>query len=211
MKLHEIKNLSFPKIDILTQDLSRFGISPHYEGLKEDYVYPPTWNEWILNEGPLPINWEHFKNGLKGRFKTPEFEYDINFEPFDYDFSGKQYKCVNVNFEVIVDGVPTTNLTPTKFSNQVMGTIQNSLSEKLIQFDIDAVLFMAMDNIEKRMRVYGRMADKFAKIFGKVYRDIRMEKAEAIVILANHIPVQTQAEILKFTQEKNQSKPSLRD
>ena len=212
MKLIEIKPLiKFPKIDILTQDLSRLGISPHYEGLNENYIYPPVWDEWVLNEGPLPITWKHFNGGLKGRFTTPDFEYYVNFEPFDYDFNNKIYKCVNVSFEVIVNGVPTTDLTPTKYSNQVMGTIQNSLSEKLIQFDIDAVLFIAADNIERRMSLYGRMADKFAKQFGKVYRNIRLEKGEAIAILANRIPSQDQEKIKKFADDKNKNKPDLRN
>lgn len=209
MKLHE---LTWNR-DIKIQDLSRMGIPQIYCGKKKDYIYPPRGDEWLLTESPLPITWKHDgKGGLKGRFSSLEYNYDINFETFTYTFDGVQdtFDGVNVSFEVIKDSVPTTDLTPTKYSRQVMGTIQNSLQEKLIQFDIDIILFIAIDNIEARMRVYGRMADKFAKEFGTVYRDIRLPKGEAIAILAKRIPKQTQDIIYDLVMTKSSQKPDHR-
>ena len=204
MKLHEL-------INIKTQDLSRWGITPHYEGQKTNYVYPPIFCEWLLNEAPFPIKWKETENGgLKGRFTSPDYAYDVNFEPFTYQFNGKDYDCVNVSFEVIKDGQATTELTPTNYSNQVIGTIQNSMSEKLIQFDIDAVIMIASDNVISRMKLYERMADRFAKEFGKVYKRIRLPKGEALAILANRIPEQTQEEILKFIMTVSDRKPDPR-
>jgi hypothetical protein len=150
---------------------------------------------------------------LKGRFVSPEFEYDINFETFTYKFNTIEeiFNGVNVSFEVIKNGKPTTDLTATQYRNQVMGTIENALHEKLVLFDIDIVLFMAIDNIEARMRVYGRMADKFAKKFGKVYKDIRMPKGEVIAILANRIPMANQKTIQKLVIEMSSDKPNHRE
>jgi len=204
MKLINIK-------PIILQDISRYGITRHYEGLKENYVYPPVFSDWQLNEAPFPIEWKEVDNGIVGTFSSPEYDYLIKFETFGYEFSSKEYNCVNVSFEVIVNGQPTTNLTPSNYKNQVIGTIQNSLSEKLIQFDIDAILFIAIDNIASRMKLYGRMADKFSKHFGTVFKDIRLQNGgEAIVILSNYIPKQTQKQIYDFTQNKNQHKPNMR-
>jgi hypothetical protein len=199
MNLSEIRPL-------VLQDLSKFGISPHYEGIKERYVYPPLFNEWQLNEAPYPVHWKQTDELLLGEFSSPEYDYLIKFEPFTYQFNHKNYDCVNASFEVIVDGKPTTELTPTNHRNQVIGTIQNSLSEKLIHFDIDAILFIAVDNIRARMSLYGRMVDKFAKEFGVVYRGVKLENGEAIVILSNSIPEQSQEEIIKFTKERSEAK-----
>jgi|LakMenEpi03Aug12_release.lakeMendotaPanAssembly.Ray.scaffolds.fasta_scaffold264393_2 hypothetical protein len=204
MKLRDVRPIEL-------QDVSRFGLTRHYEGLKENYVYPPIFTSWQLNEAPFPIEWVHSdENGLLGKFSSPEYDYLIKFEPFSYEFDKKQYDCVNASFEVIIDGKPTTQLTSTNHKNQVIGTIQNALSEKLIQYDIDAILFVAIDNISSRMKLYGRMADSFAKNFGTVYRDIRLPNGEAIVILSKFIPSQTQQAIYNFAQEKNQQKPNLR-
>ena len=210
MKLNELFGI---EIDHITQDLSHMRIPYMYNGKKIDYIYPPS-GDWPLFESPLHIFWKHDgKGGLKGRFSTPEYDYDVNFETFTYTFEGLSgiYDGVNVSFEVIKDGIATTDLTPTKYSNQVMGTIQNSLTEKLIQFDIDIVLFIAIDNIEARMRVYGRMADKFAKQFGKVYRNIRIKDGEAIAILANRIPEREQKYIQELVMKQSDRKPNQRD
>jgi hypothetical protein len=188
-------------IDVKLQDLSRFRIIPHYEGLKENYIYPPLFNEWQLNEAPYHITWSKSDVGIIGYFKSPEFDYEINFEPFHYPFNSVNYECVNVNFKVLKDGEYTTDLTPTNHANQVIGTIQNSLTEKLIQYDIDAIIFAATDNIQSRMKLYGRMTDKFSKQFGKVYKGIKFSGGEAIVILANHIPEQNQEALINFAKK----------
>jgi hypothetical protein len=166
-----------------------------------------VWDEFVLNEMALPVKWERAtETGLNGFFSSQGFDYVIHFELFQYKVNDTLLKGVNVSFEVKVDGEYTTNLTSAGQPNQVIGTIQNSLGEKIIHFDVDVVLFVAVDNIEPRMRLYGRMADKFAKKFGNVYRDIILPKGKAIAIIARHIPELKQKEIYQLVIEAGQDK-----
>lgn len=210
MKLKDL----FKNIDPALQDLSRMGICLMYNGQipRENYNYPPIWDEFIINEMALPVKWEHASStGLNGFFNSNGYEYVIRFELFKYQIDKVNLNCVNVSFEVKVNGEYTTNLTSAGQPNQVIGTIQNALSEKIIYFDADVVLFVAIDHIEPRMRLYGRMADKFAKKFGNVYRNIKLPNGEAIAIIAKHIPEVSQKEMYQLVLDAGQDKPTIRD
>lgn len=207
MKLKDL----FANIDPDLQDLSRMGIRPIYNGRilqRENYIYPPVWDEFILNEMSFPITWERISStGLNGFFTSDEFEYVIHFELFTYQVNNKTLNCVNVSFEVKVDGKYTTDITPSNQPNHVIGTIQNALSEKIIYFDVDVIVFIAIDDISSRMKLYGRMADKFSKKFGNVYRDIKLPRGVAVAIIAKHIPELEQKEIYDLVIDAGRDKP----
>jgi len=201
MKLNEIKLIPKPQ---KLQDLAGLGIIRPYVGLKENYVYPPYFSDWQLNEMAYRVEWKEENHLLLGYFASPEFNYVIKIEPFEY----MQYNCVNIAFEVFrKDGAePTTELTTTSYPNSVFGTVLNASSEKITQFDVDAVVFIAVDNVEKRMAVYKRIAKKFSKNFGEVFEKIKLTNGEAIIIISNNIAPDDRKVVYDFVLNQSNSK-----
>lgn len=200
MKLEELKK--FPVKPVHLQDLAGLGIKSPYSGIKENYIYPPYYSEWQLNEMAYRVNWKEEDNKFFGYFSSPEFEYRIVIEPFHY----LNYNCANIAFEVFKEEKHTTELTSTTFSNSVFGTVLNASSEKITHFDIDAIVFIAVDNINKRMSLYKRLADKFAKNFGQVFEKVKLTNGEAIIIISNNIPEKDRADVYQYVLTQSEVK-----
>jgi hypothetical protein len=171
--------------DIVTQDLMKWGFIPQRQGLAEDTQYkdPPFYNFYETGDTYLPIKWRQTESGLFGIFSTPEYTYEIQIEAFTYPINGQTYKCANIAFVTMVDGQPTTELVPTKFSSQVFGTFMNGVSEKVITLEVDALTMVATNNVEKRMSLYNRLADKYLKNFGNVYKNLKTTTGLVTIII----------------------------
>jgi len=192
-------------VDITTQDLSRYGITPHREGLAEGetYFYPPF---MTLTETPLPIQW-HWDNAcLLGDFTTNEYAYQIQICGFSYSFQNKVYKCANIAFVCFKDGQPTTEVVPTKYARQVLNTVQNGISEKIVSLQLDAVTLVATNNINKRMGLYNKLADKYGVKFGSVYKNIKTLTGIATIIISHRVPEKVQRGLYQFALERSTEK-----
>lgn len=199
MKLHDPKSIAKPE---KLQDLAGIGIIRPYSGVKEDYIYPPYFSEWQLNEMAYRVNWKEEDHKLHGYFESSEFQYRVVIEPFQY----QNYNCANIGFEVFKDGKPTTELTSAKYGNSVFGTVLNASSEKITQFDIDAVVFIAIDNVEKRMPVYKRLADRFARNFGEAFEKVKLTNGEAIIIISDNIPAADRKAVYNYVLQQSNNK-----
>lgn len=156
----------------------RMGIHQPRQNLKEGerYEYPPFHNFFESGDTYLPVNWNTEGQSIVGYFNSPEYEYKTIISPFVYPYplsSDNTYNCANVSFETKVDGKWTTEITPTKYSFQVMSTIQNSLGEKVIDFELDAIIMVATNSVDSRMKLYNHLADRYTNKFGKVYKNLK--------------------------------------
>jgi hypothetical protein len=85
--------------------------------------------------------------------------FKIILQPVSYPLDGITYRAINAAFQKIVNGRPSEDLQwNSKNASQVVGAITNALLERVALYDFDAVIFMASDNIEKRMQVYNQIA-----------------------------------------------------
>lgn len=201
MKLNEI----IPEL----QDLSKLGIIPHREGLEENetYFYPPfiTLTE-SGNTQPLSIRWTKEANCLNGDFQTEQYQYQIQICAFTYPFQGKVYKCANVAFVCLVNGKPTTEVIPTEYYNQVLSTVQNGISEKIVTLRLDAISLVATNNIQRRMRVYNRLANKYGIKFGIVYKNIKTLTGLATIIISYRVPEKIRQAVYNFAVKRSEEK-----
>ncbi|MGI0076012.1 MAG: hypothetical protein ACREAU_01230 [Nitrosopumilaceae archaeon] len=202
MKLSEIK-------DFTTQDLIKWGITPHREDLEpnELYIYPPFVT--LTESGdttPLPIHWHWDESCLHGDFQTEEYSYQIQICVFTYPFQQKVYKGANVAFVCYKDGQPTTEVIPTQYFRQVMSTVQNGISEKIVMLGLDAITLVATNNIATRMKVYNALADKYGVRFGKIYKNIKTLTGVATIIVSHRVPENAQQELYKFALERSSEK-----
>ncbi len=207
MKLEEIRP-RWSDFDIRTQDLMKWGFTPQRQGLTEGdrYVDPPFHQFYESGDAYFPIKWTNVEGGLRGKFSTPDYTYEIQIDEFPYDFNGKRYMCANLGFVVFKWGQPTTNITPIAFSSQVFGTIQNGIGEKAITLSLDAFTLVATNSKDSRMKLYNHLADRYAKKFGTVYKNIKTERGVATIVISHRVPDEVQSSLYKFAVAKSDNK-----
>lgn len=209
MKLKEVKKISLcSHIVYELQDLMKWGFRPQRQGLTEDsqYEYPPFYKFNESGETHLPIKWRQTQSGIFGVFSTLDHTYEIQIESFTYKINDQIYQCANIAFVTIINGQPTTELVPTKYPNQVFGTFMNGVGEKVIMFNIDAITMVATNNVEKRMSLYNRLADKYLTKFGNVYKNIKTNTGLVTVIISHNIPKQIQPQLYQYLLDQSYDK-----
>lgn len=88
-------------------------------------------------------------------------QFKIILEPGTYPIGGYTYSFINAAFQKIIDGKPVNDLQLTsKNASKIVGAISNALLDRVQLHDFDAVLFIADDNSEDRMRVYNKIAER---------------------------------------------------
>lgn len=194
--------------DILTQDLMWFGITPQRQNLliHEQYEYPPFFNFYESGDSYLPINWTRTSDGLRGTFSTPEYSYEIQIDKFIYPFNGQIYNCANVGFVVSSNGNQTTELTPTQFPLQVFGTVMNGVGEKVITMELDAIIMVATNAADRRIKLYDKLADKYLTKFGNVYKHIKTTTGLATVIISHRVPTELQHSLYTYALNRSATK-----
>lgn len=124
----------------------------------------------ILNEildTKIPIEkWATINDAEIGTLNIDEDEYRIIFEKFDYDVNGEIKKGLNIAFEKQEQsGGYSQKLTMDNASaSKVLGAIYNACIVKLRNTTYDAIILVAVDNLEQRMRIYNVMARRLIKI-----------------------------------------------
>lgn len=194
--------------EIVTQDLMRFGLTPQRQDLQptETYFYPPFHMFCESGDSYLPITWKQTSDGITGTFSTPEYTYEIQIIRFSYIFNEQQYNCANVAFVTLVDGKQVTTLVPTNYPQQVFGTVMNGVGEKVITLKLDAITMVATNTVDKRIKLYNRLADKYLVNFGNVYKNIKTLTGKAVVIISHRVPVQIQKQLYDFALEQSTTK-----
>jgi len=116
------------------------------------------------------VNWYHDQGAYCGDFEVNNAQYRVLFEPFVYQ---NKFNCLNVAFQIKNKNEWSTKPTyDNKSASVVMGVVVNALYEKKDYFDYDALIFVATDNTDKRMRIYNSIARWKLKDLGTIIENI---------------------------------------
>lgn len=145
----------------------------------------------------IPIeNWNQEDNRLIGQLVIDNFTYHIFLEPRTYPFNNKIYNFINVGFAKMVNNKPEYGITFDKASStkrldaaktsKIVGAISNGLIDKLKDYHYDAVVLIAQDDVEQRMRIYNMIARwEINHLGGKILNNIVLPKeARATIIFS---------------------------
>lgn len=136
-----------------------------------------------------PDKWEQRNNQLVGTLSIDQTTYEIYLEPADYSIKDKTFNIINVAFAKIVNEQPDRNLSlNNKSASKIFGAIINALLEKIKQFEYDAIVFIARDNIEKRMSLYNQIARHKGGNFLSQKENITIPGGQATVLYNKNFP-----------------------
>lgn len=139
----------------------------------------------ILNS-KVPITWKLNGQKLDGEFEVDGSTYVIELEPGTYE----KYSLINVAFYKIgKDGKASYELSlDTKNPAKVLGAIVNGVQSKIDEFHYDALLFAASNNVDKRMKFYNGLANRFKKQFAIVMTDVKTKNGLFTILISSTVP-----------------------
>jgi hypothetical protein len=128
------------------------------EALELDWVFDL---HEVLNTTLDDEAWEQKGDKEVGTGVLEGETYKIYLEPGTYPAQDQVYRFINVAFQKIVNGEPTEELQwNSKNASKVVGAISNALLKRVQLYDYDAVIFIASDNVDKRMSIYNKIAER---------------------------------------------------
>lgn len=171
--------------------------------LKEFIDFTKCEDLFIINEihdTHIPIDkWERDGEDLVGTLTVNDETYQIKLEPLTYTTPGLHKTALNVTFAKLINGVPSENLTfDNKSASKVLGAVINGVFDVLPNMKYDALVFAATDNVDKRMRIHNKAADRVMRKFPKfgVIKNVKFDHGEATVLLPPEV-AQTELELLR--------------
>lgn len=133
-----------------------------------------------------PINWYEEDKQLNGKFQIDNLIYIIELQPSTF----QKYSFINVAF-CILDNNNKKQYElslDTKNPARVLGAIINGVTEKIKEFEYDALVFSASNNVEKRMSFYNKLANIFKKHFATIITNIKTNTGLFTILIANTVP-----------------------
>lgn len=114
--------------------------------------------------------------------------------------------CVNASFLCKdEEGKWVTQLTSKHSSpSTIMGSVSDAIFKELSKYDVDAVSFIAVDNIDKRLRIYNWIVDKHLKDFGNVFYDVPVGKGRGTILVQRHVNKQHVDEFIQSLYDKQE-------
>lgn len=122
------------------------------------------------------VDWiENLNESLTTRFDTTKWKivdgvdtgigqlgaetFKIRLQPQTYIFKDHTYNFVNVSFSKLQNGVETEELQLNSTNaSLIIGAITNGIQDRTNIYDLDGIVFIAADNVQKRMRLYNAIA-----------------------------------------------------
>jgi hypothetical protein len=148
----------------------------------------------LINEifdSTVQVDWSADRSTAIGKFTVEDENYKIRIEAGTYEFNQKTYNIANVGFLKSKGEIDSLELTGNnKNSAKVLGAVINGVSSKIHEYDLDAIIFMAADHAEKRMKIYNWIARKFNKgSFPKIIENVKLPAGGMMtVLLSKQIP-----------------------
>lgn len=143
----------------------------------------------VLDTKPDKLSWENVDGRDVGTLEVQGETFEVYLEPGKFD----EFSYINIAFAKIVNGKPSEELVLSdKSGSKVMGAIVNSIDSRLNHYKTDAIIFIAVDNVEKRMSLYNRCI-RFSKFLKPkdVIRNIKVKRgAVTIVIISDRLNTQ---------------------
>jgi hypothetical protein len=101
-----------------------------------------------------------------GHLKIDNEDYYILLEPKIFSFNNQSYNFINIAFRKMVNGEESEELTYTNIAgSKVIGAIANAMRTELKKHEYAAIVFVATDNVDKRMAIYNNLTRKFGGDF----------------------------------------------
>lgn len=138
----------------------------------------------------IPVNqWTRQGNTEVGILDIDGEEFHIILEERHYTFQSRVLNFINAAFAKIVDGKQSQKLVgSSKYAGKILGAIFHAVTDKVkSRDDIDAIVFVARDNVTKRMSLYNQMASNMFNPFTDVIRDVPLPEGGKMTILLKNI------------------------
>jgi hypothetical protein len=135
----------------------------------------------VLDTKPDKLSWQTVDNRDIGTLIIQDEIFEIYLEPGEFGI----FSYINIAFSKMINGKPSDELVLTsKSGSKIMGAIINSLDERLNHYEPDAVIFTAVDNVEKRMSLYNRCIRFFKFInYKDIIRNIKIKNGMVTVVI----------------------------
>jgi hypothetical protein len=99
--------------------------------------------------------------------------FKIMIQPQIYSLDGRTYQFVNVSFAKIVGNAESEELQlDSTNASKIIGAVTNAIHDRTKKYELDAIVFIAQDNVEKRMRLYNIIARKKWSRLGTIIENI---------------------------------------
>lgn len=150
----------------------------------------------VLNTKPDKLSWQTVDKRDIGTLKIQDEIFEIYLEPGEFGI----FSYINVSFAKIINGKPSEELViSSKSGSKIMDAIIHSLDERLDHYETDAVIFIAVDNVEKRMSLYNRCIRFFKFMKHKdIIRNIEIKKGMVTVVIISDRLNKNKQEILSL-------------
>jgi hypothetical protein len=132
--------------------------------------------------------WSQVGDKQVGQGYLGDEEFEVYLEPGTFTIDDFEYSLINASFAKIIDGKPSEELTLTgKSASKIVGAVANALVDRVQLYGMDAVIFFANDNVEDRMRVYNKVAErKWTRLgFGTAIYNIDMGDERKMTLLVD--------------------------
>lgn len=146
----------------------------------------------VLNEifnTKIPVDeWKQIDGEtIHGYITVNNERYVIILEARTYNFNSNSVPFVSVAFAKIDEqGIMSRELTlDNKSASKVIGAITNGLYDKLSQYDVNIIVFVARDNVQQRMRVYNYVANNLGRGFNITKQNISLPDGALATVMHN--------------------------
>lgn len=138
----------------------------------------------------------------EGILHVDDDTYILVLEPKTYPFDGITYSFINVVFRKLVNGTPSEDLTFTnRAGSKVLGAIAYGLHDELKHFEADAIIFIAVDHIEKHMSIYSKITRRF-KGFTSLLKNVKIPGGEMTILFNNRLPISVHKKFVEFVKQQ---------
>lgn len=122
----------------------------------------------------IPTVWSTKHGDIIGHLTINEQQYQITLERANY----KGHNFINIAFQIWDEQLNQWSEEAT-FSNKgastIIGAIINATSKQLQNHQYDALVFAASTMVDKRMRIYNKIASLYTKKFGGIRQNIPLQ------------------------------------
>ena len=150
-----------------------------------------------------PENWKNVGDLRKGHLIINDEDYFIYLQPKIYKFNGKDYNFINIIFKKLIDGKESEDLTlDNPSASKVIGAIFNAASDEVKKYETHAIVFMARDHVEQRMRIYNSCISKFHSDFLASIKNIAIPEGKMTIIFNTKVKIPEHEKFIEFLKKQ---------
>lgn len=130
----------------------------------------------------------------------------VMIQPGHYKLELEDVNFINVAFALLDENgnfsTKTTfaNISPSK----IIGAVVNAILQYINKHAPDIVLFMAHEQVDKRMRIYNFLAQHLGSSYGTFHTNINIgDGGKATIVFSNNISDNTKAQFEQIIKEKS--------